>query len=90
MFRLHVSHPQAPTTFTLPDALPTSGSHSVHTFGIHISFLKGFDYRVCYYRLCLNIKTLNSPLTVRWCSQIFNCEIRCRIMADVGVLLFFI
>jgi hypothetical protein len=29
MFRLKVSHLQAPTTFPLPDALPTLGSHSI-------------------------------------------------------------
>ena len=65
MFRLKVSHLQAPTTFSLPDALPTLGSHTVYSCGIHISFLEGFDYRMCYYRLCLNIITLNSSLTVR-------------------------
>ena len=37
MFRLEVSHLQAPTTFSLPDALPTLGSHSVYICGIHFS-----------------------------------------------------
>ena len=35
MFRLEVSHLQPPTTFSLPDALPTLGSHSVYICGIH-------------------------------------------------------
>ena len=37
MFRLEVSHLQAPTTFSLPDALPTLGSRSVYICGIHFS-----------------------------------------------------
>jgi len=36
MFRLKVSHIQALTTFSLPDALPTLGSHSVYNCGIHV------------------------------------------------------
>ena len=36
MFRLKVSHLQALTTFSLPDALPTLGSHSVYNCGIHL------------------------------------------------------
>ena len=42
MFRLEVSHLQAPTTFSLPDALPALGSYSVYICGIHFSlnFLK--------------------------------------------------
>ena len=36
MFRLKVSHLQALTTFSLPDALPTLGSHSVYFCGIHL------------------------------------------------------
>jgi len=42
MFRLEVSHLQAPTTFLLPDVLPSLGSHSVYIRGIHLSlnFLK--------------------------------------------------
>ena len=36
MFRLNVSHLQALTTFSLPDALPTLGSHSVYNCGIHL------------------------------------------------------
>jgi len=44
MFRLEVSHLQAPSTFSLPDALPTLGSHGVYICGIHFSlnFLKRF------------------------------------------------
>jgi hypothetical protein len=44
MFRLEVSHLQAPATFSLPDALPTLGSHSVYICGMHCSlnFLKRF------------------------------------------------
>ena len=44
MFRLEVSHLQALTTFSLPDALPTLGSHSVYSCGTHFSlnFLKRF------------------------------------------------
>jgi len=37
MFRLEVSHLQVLTTFSLPDALPTLGSHSVYNCGIHFS-----------------------------------------------------
>ena len=37
MFRLNVSHLQALTTFSSPDALPTLGSHSVYSCGIHLS-----------------------------------------------------
>ena len=53
VFRLEVSHLQAPTTFSLPDALPTLGSHSVYICGIHFSlnFLKVFDYGVCYLQI---------------------------------------
>jgi len=61
MFRLEDSHLQTPTTFLLPDALPTLGSHSVYICGIHFSlnFLKRFLIIECViYRLCLNIKTL--------------------------------
>ena len=36
MFRLNVSHLQALTTFSLPDALLTLGSHSVYNCGIHL------------------------------------------------------
>jgi len=36
MFRLKVSHLQALTTFSLPDALPTLGSHSVYNCGMHL------------------------------------------------------
>jgi len=36
MFKLKVSHLQALTTFSLPDALPTLGSHSVYKCGIHL------------------------------------------------------
>ena len=44
MFRLKVGHLQVLTTFPLPDALPTLGSHSVYSCGIHLSlnFLKRF------------------------------------------------
>ena len=44
MFRLKLSHLQAPTTFSSPDALPTLGSHSVYSCGIQLSlnFLKRF------------------------------------------------
>ena len=44
MFRLEVSHLQAPATFSLPDALPTLGSYGVYICGIHFSqnFLKRF------------------------------------------------
>jgi len=52
MFRLKVSHLQALTTLSLPDALPTLESHSVYNCGIHLvkTFYKGFDfvYKVCY------------------------------------------
>jgi len=37
MFRPEVSHLQAPTTFSLPDALPTLGSRNVYSCGIHLS-----------------------------------------------------
>ena len=36
MFRLKVSHLQALTTFSLLDALPNLGSHSVYNCGIHL------------------------------------------------------
>jgi len=36
MFRLKVSHLQALTTFSLPDALPALGSHTVYNCGIHL------------------------------------------------------
>jgi len=36
MFRLKVSHLQVLTTYSLPDALPTLGSHSVYNCGIHL------------------------------------------------------
>jgi len=55
MFRLKFSHLQALTTFPLPDALPTLGSHSVYNCGIHLAktFYKGFDfvYKVCYLQI---------------------------------------
>ena len=35
-FDKKVSHLQALTTFSLPDALPTLGSHSVYNCGIHL------------------------------------------------------
>ena len=37
MFRLEFNHLQAPTTFSFPHALPTLGSHSVYSCGIHFS-----------------------------------------------------
>ena len=36
VFRLKVSHLQAHKTFSLPDALPTLGSHSVYSCGIYL------------------------------------------------------
>jgi len=36
MFRLKVSLLRTLTTFSLPDALPTLGSHSVYNCGIHL------------------------------------------------------
>ena len=55
MFRLKVSHLQTLTTFSLPDALPTLGSHSVYNCGIHLvkTFEKGFEfvYKVCYLQI---------------------------------------
>ena len=55
MFRPEVSHLQAVTTFSLPDVLPTLGSHSVYSRGIHLvrTFQKGFDffYKVCYLQI---------------------------------------
>ena len=35
-FLLKVSHLQALTTLSLPDALPNLGSHSVYSCGIHL------------------------------------------------------
>jgi uncharacterized SAM-binding protein YcdF (DUF218 family) len=40
MFRLEVSHLQAPAAFSLPDALPTVGSHGVYICGIHYGIPK--------------------------------------------------
>ena len=40
MFRLDVSHLQAPITFASPDALPTLGSHSVYSCVICKVFLE--------------------------------------------------
>ena len=61
MFRLKVSHLQGLTTFSLPDALPTLGSHSVYNCGIHL--VKTISKKVLFikcviYRLCLDIKIL--------------------------------
>ena len=61
MFRLKASHFQALTTFSLPDALPTLGSHSVYNCGIHL--VKTISKKVLFikcviYKLCLNIKIL--------------------------------
>ena len=36
MFRLNVSHSQAYIIFSLPDTLPTLGSHSVYNFGTYL------------------------------------------------------
>jgi len=36
MFRLNVSHLQAHKIFSLPDALPTLGPHSVYNFGTQL------------------------------------------------------
>ena len=36
MFRLKVSHLQAYTIFSLPDALPILGSHNVYNCGTHL------------------------------------------------------
>jgi len=73
MFRLDVSHLQAPT-LTLPDALSTLGSHRVYMWITYLLELFGKvnNYRVIVIcRLCLSMKPLQHKTpsyVVRWCS----------------------